>query len=179
MKYDKCDGPRKVNVGDTTAHRNRIRRTCRAFSLVSARLRSMLDSVLRDICPLERTGVRCGSGTGDRLQGAVLSRYRKKGHLRPVFPALFAWSVLLAEENWGSVGVIAAFISYSVFVFGVLGLWSVLGDWTACRTLKLARLVPAWEVTSGERVALSGRLQVQGLPLTRVSTLPRWKLPLE
>ena len=89
----------------------------------------------------------------------------RKGIVGLVFLGLFAWSVSLAQENWGSAGLITAFISYPVFVFGVLGLRSVLGDWLACRTLRMARLDPAREVTSGDRVAVSGRLRVQGEPL--------------
>lgn len=101
----------------------------------------------------------------DASRGRFYLDIARKGIVGLVFLGLCAWSVSLAQENWGSVGLITAFISYPVFVFGVLGLWSVLGDWLACRTLRMARLDPAREVTSGDRVAVSGRLRVQGEPL--------------
>lgn len=82
------------------------------------------------------------------------------------FLALCIGAVSIGSDAFGTAGAVCAFLAYLVFLFGVIGLWGAAGDWRACRVLQHHRLRPGGQVTSGDRVALSGKLRIDGEVLT-------------
>jgi AraC-like DNA-binding protein len=79
--------------------------------------------------------------------------------------ALCAAAISIGSDVFGKPGAVIAFIAYLVFLFGVIGLWGAAGDWRVLRLLRQGRLQLEGKVTAGDRVVVSGELQVDGDPL--------------
>lgn len=82
-----------------------------------------------------------------------------------MFFALCGAAVSIGSDVFGKTGAVIAFIAYLVFLFGVVGLWGAVGDWRVYRLLQQGRLRLEGTVTAGDRVAMSGRLRIDGEPL--------------
>lgn len=98
-------------------------------------------------------------------RGRFALTFIRKAAVGLLFMALCAAAISIGSDVFGKPGAVIAFIAYLVFLFGVIGLWGAAGDWRVLRLLRQGRLQLEGKVTAGDRVVVSGELQVDGDPL--------------
>ena len=70
-----------------------------------------------------------------------------------------------ALDRFGGLAAFLVLLAYLVFVFGFIGMWGAAGDWRALRCLRTSRLSRLEQVSDGDRVAVTGTIEVSGDPL--------------